>query len=153
MRSAIVFGLIIVQVMIGMSKASHAIDKWPDIDVLAIVDGKKSISLLDYYAEVSTLPDHLKPIAETQDGRKEMLETMIIKEMILLEAYTEGIDKDRAVKEKLAELKRRLIVEVYLRKHVESYKGDRNEAFQKVKATVKSRHKSTINTELLSGIK
>jgi len=153
MRAVIVFGIFVVQFIIGISQDSHAAEKLPGVDVLALVDGKKSISLIDFYAETATLPDHLKSIAETSDGRKEMLETMIIKEMILMEAYKDGIDKSNSVKEQLAELKKKLIVEAYLRKFVESYKGDQKEAFQKVKETVKSRHRSTINFELLSGIK
>lgn len=121
--------------------------------MLAIVDDKKLITLSDFYAESARLPDHLKSIAETPDGRRDMLETLIIREMILMEAYKEGVDKSNSVKEQLAELKKKLMVEAYLRKHVESYKGDRNEAFQKVKASVKSKHRSTINSELLSGMK
>lgn len=153
MRAVIVFGIIVVQFIMGVSQDSHAADKWPDVDVLALIDGKKSISLIDFYAESARLPDHLKSIAETPDGRKEMLETMIIKEMILMEAYKEGVDKSNSVKEQLAELKKKLIVEAYLKKQVGIYKGDPKEIFQKVKAKVKGRHSSTINSELLSGIK
>lgn len=140
-------------ITLAVFSKSYAVDKSPGVGVLAIVDDKKLITLSDFHTESARLPDHLKSIAETPDGRKDMLETLIIREMILMEAYKEGVDKSSDVKEQLAGLKKRLMVEAYLRKHVESYKGDRNEAYQKVKETVKSKHRSFINYELLFGMK
>jgi peptidyl-prolyl cis-trans isomerase C len=69
--------------------------------------------------EMENLPPYLKPMTETADGKKEMLETMVIRELILQEANKEGIESSPEVKEKLEELKKRLVVEAYLKKKVE----------------------------------
>jgi len=86
--------------------------------VVAEVNGA-TITLDEFKKEIENLPPYLKPMTETMDGRKEMLETMVIREMILQEAAKEKIDESPQVKEKLADLRKRLIVEAYLKKKVE----------------------------------
>ena len=68
--------------------------------VLAEVSGATITA--DYFKkEVDALPPYLKPMAETADGKKELLETMVIRELILQDAQKDGIDKSPAVAEKL----------------------------------------------------
>jgi peptidyl-prolyl cis-trans isomerase C len=86
--------------------------------VLAEVGGT-SITVDAFKKEMENLPPYLKPMTETADGKKEMLETMVIRELILQEANKEGIESSPEVKEKLEELKKRLVVEAYLKKKVE----------------------------------
>lgn len=90
----------------------------PSGPVLAEVGGT-SITVAAFNKELENLPPYLKPMTETADGKKEMLETMIIRELILQEASKDGIENSPAVKEKLEELKKRLVVEAYLKKKVE----------------------------------
>jgi len=90
----------------------------PSGPVLAEVAGT-TITVDAFKKEVENLPPYLKPMTETAEGRKEMLETMIIRELIMQEAIKEGIENAPAVKEKLEELKKRLVVEAYLKKKVE----------------------------------
>lgn len=90
----------------------------PSGPVLAEVGGS-SITVAAFNKELENLPPYLKPMTETADGKKEMLETMIIRELILQEAAKDGIENSPAVKEKLEELKKRLVVEAYLKKKVE----------------------------------
>ena len=87
-------------------------------EVLAEVDGT-TITTGDFKKELDNLPSYLKQMAESVEGKKEMLETMIIRELIMQEAGKEGIENTPAVKEKLEELKKRLVVEAYLKKKVE----------------------------------
>ena len=61
-----------------------------------------------------------------------MLETMIIRELIMQEAIKEGIENTPAVKEKLEELKKRLVVEAYLKKKVEEQAKVSDEELKKV---------------------
>jgi peptidyl-prolyl cis-trans isomerase C len=68
---------------------------------------------------MENLPPYLKPMTETAEGKKEMLETMVIRELILQQAKKEGVENSPAVAEKLEELKKRLVVEAYLKKKVE----------------------------------
>jgi peptidyl-prolyl cis-trans isomerase C len=86
--------------------------------VLAEVNGA-TITTDDFKKEVDNLPPYLKPMTETADGKKEMVETMVIRELILQEAKKEGVDTSKAVADKLEDLKKRVIVDAYLKKKVE----------------------------------
>jgi peptidyl-prolyl cis-trans isomerase C len=92
-------------------------------------DGKKSVVLAevngvtitdtDFYKEQDSLPPYLKPMTETPEGKKEMLDTMVVRELIMQQAQKDGIDKSEAVAAKLEDLKKRVIVEAFLKKKVE----------------------------------
>ena len=56
---------------------------------------------------------------ETPEGKKEMLDTMVVRELILQQAQKDGTDKSPAVAAKLEDLKKRVIVEAFLKKKVE----------------------------------
>lgn len=86
--------------------------------VLAEVNGTV-ITSDEFKKELDNLPPYLKSMADSVEGRKEMLETMVIRELILQEAAKEKIEDSQLVKDKLAELKKRLVVEAFLKKKVE----------------------------------
>jgi peptidyl-prolyl cis-trans isomerase C len=86
---------------------------------LAEVNGSV-ITTADFKKEVETLPPYLKPMAETPDGKKELLDTMIIREIIMQQAQKDGLDKSKEVADKLEELKKRIVVEAFLKKKVEA---------------------------------
>jgi len=86
--------------------------------VLAEVNGA-TITDTDFYKEQESLPPYLKPMTETPEGKKEMLDTMVVRELILQQAKKDGIDKSEAVAAKLEDLKKRVIVEAFLKKKVE----------------------------------
>ncbi|UFS72003.1 peptidyl-prolyl cis-trans isomerase [Geomonas sp. RF6] len=86
--------------------------------VLAEVNGTK-ITDADFRHETENLPPYLKPMTETPEGKKEMLDTMVVRELIMQQANKDGIDKSPEVAQKLEELKKRLVVEAYLKKKVE----------------------------------
>lgn len=90
-----------------------------DAKVLAEVNGG-TITTADFSRELKNLPEYLKAMAETPEGRKEMLDTMVIRELILQQASKDGLDKGAEIEEKLQDLKKRLVVESYLKKKVES---------------------------------
>jgi peptidyl-prolyl cis-trans isomerase C len=90
-----------------------------EVKTLAEVNGK-NITSVDFEREVKNLPDYLKAMAETPQGRKEMLDTMVIRELILQQATKDGIDKGKDIEDKLQDLKKRLIVEAFLKKKVET---------------------------------
>lgn len=87
--------------------------------VLAEVNGS-TITTGDFDREVKNLPEYLRAMADTPQGRKEMLDTMVIRELILQKAAKDGIDKGPEFADKLQELKKRLIVETFLKKKVET---------------------------------
>ena len=78
-----------------------------------------SITTGDFERELKNLPEYLKAMADTAQGRKEMLDTMVIRELILQQAAKDGLDKGPELEEKLQDLKKRLIVESFLKKKVE----------------------------------
>lgn len=102
----------------GKKEGAATTETKPSGPVLAEVGGT-TITVASFNKEMENLPPYLKPMTETADGKKEMLETMIIRELILQEASKDGIENTPAVKEKLDELKKRLVVEAYLKKKVE----------------------------------
>ena len=86
--------------------------------VLAEVNGA-TITDAEFYKEQENLPPYLKPMTETAEGKKEMLDTMVVRELIMQQAKKDGIDKSDAVAAKLEDLKKRVIVEAFLKKKVE----------------------------------
>jgi peptidyl-prolyl cis-trans isomerase C len=77
----------------------------------------------DFESEVENLPPYLRPMAETAEGKKELLDTMIVREIIMQQAKKEGLDKSPAVAAKMEELKARVIVEAFLKKKIEEQAG------------------------------
>lgn len=86
--------------------------------VLAEVNGA-TITDTDFYKEQETLPPYLKPMTETAEGKKEMLDTMVVRELIMQQAKKDGIDSSPEVAAKLEDLKKRVVVEAFLKKKVE----------------------------------
>ena len=58
-------------------------------------------------------------MAETPEGKKEILDTMIVRELVMQEAQKDGIDKSPEVIDRLEDLKKRVVVEAYFKKKVE----------------------------------
>ena len=86
--------------------------------VLAEVNGA-TITDADFYKEQESLPPYLKPMTETPEGKREMLDTMVVRELIVQQAKKDGIDKSPEVAAKLEDLKKRVVVEAFLKKKVE----------------------------------
>ncbi|MDD5285431.1 MAG: peptidylprolyl isomerase [Desulfuromonadaceae bacterium] len=87
--------------------------------VMAEINGN-TITTGDFERELKNLPEYLKAMADTPQGRKEMLDTMVIRELILQQATKDGLDKGPDIEEKLQDLRKRLIVESFLKKKVEA---------------------------------
>jgi len=86
--------------------------------VLAEVNGAV-ITTDDFKKELEILPPYLKQMAATPDGQKEMLDSMVVRELVMQDAQKMGIDKSPEVAAKMEDMKKRVIVEAYLKKKVE----------------------------------
>ena len=86
--------------------------------VLAEVNGT-AITTEDYKKEVELLPPYLKPMTETAEGRKEMIDSMVVRELVMQEAKKAGIDKSPEVMGRLEDLKKRVVIEAYWKQKVE----------------------------------
>ncbi len=84
------------------------------VDVNGIV-----ITTTDFKKELDNLPPYLKPMAESADGKKQLIDTMVVRELVLKEAQKEGIDKNQAVLDKMEDLKKQLILQAYVKKKVD----------------------------------
>ncbi len=113
----------------------------PTGQVLAEVNGSV-ITTDDFKRELDNLPPYLKPMAGTLEGKKEMLETMVIRELILQQAKKDGIDKSQLVADKLEDLKKRVIVEAFLKKKVEEQANVTDAELQKFYDQNKEKFKS-----------
>jgi len=97
----------------------------------------------DFKKEVETLPPYLRPMAETAEGKKELLDTMIVREIIMQQAKKDGLDKSPAVAEKMEELKQRVIVEAFLKKKIEEQANISDADMQKFYDQNKDKFKSS----------
>jgi len=109
--------------------------------VLAEVNGS-SITTGDFDRELKNLPEYLKTMADTPQGRKEMLDTMVIRELILQQASKDGLDKGAEIEDKLQELRKRLVVESFLKKKVEAESKVSDEDMKKFYEQNKDKFKS-----------
>ena len=141
MRLAVVTIALAALAGCGQKKAGEAGKETKSGPVLADVSGTP-ITVDEFKKEVENLPPYLKPMAETADGKKEMLETMIIRELILQDAKKDGIENSPAVTEKLEDLKKRLMVEVYLKRKVDEQAKVTDEELQKFYDQNKDKFKS-----------
>ncbi|HPX61155.1 MAG TPA: peptidylprolyl isomerase [Deltaproteobacteria bacterium] len=98
----------------GSSAGGSKVESKP----LAEVNGK-TLTTADLTRELKNLPDYLKAVAESPQGRKDMLDNMIIRELVLQQAAKDGVDKSPEIDEKLQDIKKRLIMEAFLKKKVE----------------------------------
>jgi peptidyl-prolyl cis-trans isomerase C len=103
----------------GSSPGSSSTPVGKDAKIIATVNGAK-ITSADFDREVKSLPEYIRAMADTPQGKKEMIDTLVMRELILQQAAKDGVDKSKDVEEKLAELKKRIIVDTYLKKKVES---------------------------------
>jgi len=119
-NSALLLALALCVAVTGCKQQAGSAVKKEDKSgvVIAEVNGT-TITDKEFYKEQENLPPYLKPMTETPEGRKEMLDTMVVRELIMQEAQKEGIDKSPAVAAKLEDLKKRVIVEAFLKKKVE----------------------------------
>jgi peptidyl-prolyl cis-trans isomerase C len=99
-------------------KPASDVETKNDGKTLAEVNGTK-ITVKDFNAEVENLPPYIRPMAQTPEGKKELLESMVVRELVLEQAKKDGIDKSKEVVNRLEDLKKRVVVEAFVRKKIE----------------------------------
>jgi len=78
--------------------------------VLAEVNGKK-ITEADFNAMLEGKPDFYKQYAESESGRKQILDSLVERELLLQTAMKEGVDKSPDIEAKVQEYRTRIITE------------------------------------------
>ena len=87
--------------------------------VLATVNGS-DITQKQFENELKNLPPQLQPMAQSPEGRKELLESMIIREIVYQDAQKQGFEKNPEFMERMDEVKKKLLVEMDLKKKLEA---------------------------------
>lgn len=87
-------------------------------DVLARINGKP-ITVEDFKKEQEKLPPYIQGSLATPEGKKQFLDNLVTKELILAKAEKAGMEKDPAVTAKLEEIKKTLMIEALLKKEIE----------------------------------
>ena len=85
--------------------------------ILAEVNGK-AITKEDLEKVVKTLPPNYMAMKNNPAFRKRLLKDMVKEELLYQEALKEGVDKDPKVKEEIELMRKRILVQALLRKHI-----------------------------------
>lgn len=84
---------------------------------LATIDGDK-ITQQEFNAELDKIPMNMKMLVASQSGKRNFLDRMIVKRLLLKEAKKENIEKEKDFQDRLADIKEQLIIESLLKKKV-----------------------------------
>lgn len=98
--------------------------------VLAEVNGK-TITSAEFEQEAKALPPYMRPILETPNGRRQFLESLITRDLLLQEALRRGIDRKPEVLRRLGQARRSIVLEALLREVGEKAPGLTEEVLRK----------------------
>jgi len=98
--------------------------------VLAEVNGE-TITSSEFDREAAALPPYMRPILETPSGRKQFLESLITRNLLLQEALRRGIDRKPEVVRRLGQARRSIVLEALLREVAEKAPGLSEETLKK----------------------
>ncbi len=80
--------------------------------------GELGITDKEIQEEFNMLPDQLKTLVNTKEGKKQFIDSLVTREIIYAEAKAKGFDKNEKVLQDLEKLKKRLMIEAYLRESI-----------------------------------
>ena len=86
---------------------------------LAIINGKE-ITASEFDLRWSQLPEFARKTYAGPDGRKKFLEELITRELLLQESRKRGLDRDRALVERVERFKERSVLDHLMREEVDS---------------------------------
>ncbi|MFA5085337.1 MAG: peptidyl-prolyl cis-trans isomerase [Candidatus Omnitrophota bacterium] len=98
-------------VLAGCGRESSSRDK----PLATIAD--KSITVKDFKDKLSRLPKHYQAVAEK--NKKNLLDDMIVESLFLEDAVRKGLDKDKEIKDILAEAKKKIIIAKFVKTEVD----------------------------------
>lgn len=81
---------------------------------LAEVNGV-AITEADFRREAEALPQYMRPILETPSGRKQFLDSLITRDLLLQEALRRGVDRRAEVRARLDGARKTIVLEALLR--------------------------------------
>lgn len=118
----ILFTLVFFSMIFGCSnKATSkeaAENKITKGGTVVIKIGDSGITDKEIKEEYDMLPDQLKALVSTKEGKKQFIDSLVTREIIFHEAKSKGFDKNEKVLQDLEKLKKRLIIEAFLREEI-----------------------------------
>lgn len=85
--------------------------------VLARV-GDKEITTAYFDRQLASLPESVQKLSAKGDGKKEILEGFVNREVLYAEALNKKVDKDADLRKKLEDVKKELIINTYLQNQI-----------------------------------
>jgi len=96
-----------------MALAFFACEKKEEAKVVAKI-GDKPITLEEFEREIESLPDFYKPLLLEPKAKKEFLEKLIDREILLLEARKAGVYEREDVRKKIQECEKGVVLDAFL---------------------------------------
>jgi peptidyl-prolyl cis-trans isomerase C len=103
--------------------------KEPDA-VLAVVNGDRITESM-FQKEAEALPPYMRPIVDTPAGRKQFLDSLITRDLLLREALRRGLDRRTEVRDRLEQFRKSILLETLLREVADNAPGLSDEALRK----------------------
>jgi peptidyl-prolyl cis-trans isomerase C len=94
------------------------------------IDDEK-VSLSQFNAELDKIPMNMKMLVASQSGKREFLDKLIVRKLLLREAKKAGVEKEKEFQDKFNDIKEQLIIESLLRKKVTTEAKFDDETLQK----------------------
>lgn len=98
--------------------------------VLAVVDGDPITESM-FRKEAENLPPYIRPIVETRAGRKQFLDSLITRDLLMREAIRRGLDRQVEVRERIEQARKSILLETLLREVAEISPSPSDEAVRK----------------------
>lgn len=91
--------------------------KKEDGKALATIDGDK-ITLQEFNKELDKIPMNMKMLVASESGKKNYLDRLIVKKLLLREASKAKIESDKEFQERVNDIKEQLLIETLLKKKI-----------------------------------
>lgn len=115
MRKLLIVALVVAPFVAGCGQSPKAKGEGR---TLALVDGER-ITEASLEREGRNLPPYLRPILDTPEGRIQLLDGMITRDLLMREAVRRGVERRPEVQERLAQARRSIVLESLLREVTE----------------------------------
>ncbi len=91
--------------------------KKDDGKVLATIDDQK-ITLQEFNKELDKIPMNMKMLVASESGKKNYLDRLVVKKLLLKEVSKEKIENDKEFQERFNDIKEQLLIEALLKKKI-----------------------------------
>lgn len=108
--------------------------------ILATIDNEV-ITLEEFNRELDKIPTNMKMLVASESGKKNYLDRLIVKKLLLKEASKEKIEKQKDFEERLSDLREQLIIESLLKKKIAAESTQTNEDLKQYYEKNKERFK------------